>query len=89
MGASDNRGGGLRFADLDAAFLGGGFFTRDLAKSDHAGRAWWEFGGALVGAFGEAAEAGVHAFGKGDLDVEPSIFVGTRDIGAEVVEPCR
>jgi len=85
-GASDDRGGGLRFADLDAPFLGGGFFTRDLAKSDHSGGAWREFGGALVGAFGEAAEAGVHSFGKGDLDFEATIFVGTRDIGAAVFQ---
>ena len=85
-GAGDNRGGGFQFADLDTAFLGGGFFSRDVAQGDHAGGAGREFGGSLVGALREVSQARVHAFGKGDLNFEATIFVRTRDIGAEVFQ---
>ena len=85
-GAGDDRGGGFQFSHLDTAFLSGGFFSRDKAEGDHAGGAVREFGGALVAALREVSQARVHAFGKGDLNFEATVFVRTRDIGAEVFQ---
>jgi len=88
-GRSQERGGGFRFTDLRAAFFTDCRFAFNLTQRNHPRGAERKVGGALVNPLRETPQARIHAFGKRDLNFQPTIFVRTRDIGSHIAEACE